>query len=136
MSVQEFSDRLPPAGEPRDVEPERRPLWLTLSALLGPVAALANQQATYSVTPWACGQGARATLHIAPALCLALVIVTGLFAHRHAGRGADNGKADADRRIGTVRFLAIVGMGTSILSAMIIAAQWFAVIMFDPCLRA
>lgn len=52
---------------------------------------------------------------------------------RVAGSGLEEEDATT---AGRTRFLAIMGVGISVFSALVVIAQWAAIIVFDPCLRA
>jgi hypothetical protein len=109
---------------------------LSLGLVLGPVVALANQQAIYAVNMWACGRGLRATIHVVPVLALIIIVGTGLGAYRNwreVGRGVEDEQAGVAAR---TRFLALLGIAISIFSALVILAQWLAIFVFEPCLRA
>jgi hypothetical protein len=111
-------------------------LSLSLGFTLGPVAALANQQLIYGANMWACGRNQPILMHIAALLCLAVAIGTGITAHANwkaAGGGVDEEEATIATR---TRFAAIAGIGISAFSALVILAQWAAVFVFDPCMRA
>jgi hypothetical protein len=110
-------------------------LDLSLCVLLGPVTALINQQVIYGGDTWVCGHGAAAALHIVPALSLVIVAGAALRSLRDwrvSGRPGHGSPAIATR----TRFLSALGIGISVLSGIVIAAQWFAVGMFAPCMRA
>ena len=109
---------------------------LSIGLLLGPVIALANQQAIYSVDMWACGHGAHAVMHVVPAICLAVSLGCAVLAYgdwNTAGRGVEDETGGA---ITTTRFVAMLGISASLLSSLVIAAQWAAIFVFDPCMRA
>jgi hypothetical protein len=109
-------------------------LSLTLGVVLGPVVALANQQATYAVDSWACGHDNRASLHIAPALCL--IVVSALAWSAYGNWRAVGARDDEHSDIGArTRFLALLGLTISAFSGFVILAQWLAVVAFDPCVR-
>jgi hypothetical protein len=110
-------------------------LSLTLGVVLGPLVALANQQATYAVDIWACGHDERLALHIAPGLCLIVVCALGWSAYgnwRTVGVSQNDGMHDLGAR---TRFLAMLGIMISAFSAFVVLAQWAAVFVFDPCVR-
>jgi hypothetical protein len=129
----ELSDRAPRANEATGREP--RLGQLTLAMLLGPIAALSNQQAIYAANPWVCGHGARVALHSIPILALLVTGAAAVVAVR------------ARRRLGGVRnearglvfertyFLALLGIALSLFSAVVVVAQWLAVFTYDPCMR-
>jgi hypothetical protein len=127
-----------PNGEIEAARFTRWPGLLSLSAglLVGPIAALFNQGLIYVANMWACGAGTRLALHVVPALCLAVSVGAGLLARAdwaRVGRGTHAEEATVSSRS---RFLALSGMATSALSALVILAQWLAIFVFDPCLRA
>ena len=109
---------------------------LTAGLLLGPVAALVNQGLIYVANTWACGVKTRFALHLVAIVCLALAAGAGLLARAdwaRVGRGTHVEDATVHDRS---RFLALTGMATSALSALVILAQWLAVFVFGPCMRA
>ena len=83
MSVRESFEAITEPAEGADAF-TRWPglLSLSLGLLLGPIVALANQAMIYSANMWACGHGARGTMHIIPLLCLAVAIGAGITARR------------------------------------------------------
>ncbi len=111
-------------------------LSLSLGMLAGPVMALVNQQLIYTANMWTCGRNAQHTAHLIPAACLAVTIGAGVNAYRDwraAGAGVED---EMDSVASRTRFLAIIGMVTSTFSALVIIAQWAAIFVFDPCMRA
>jgi uncharacterized protein YqgC (DUF456 family) len=111
-------------------------LSLALGWLLGPVVALINQQLIYSVNMYACGRNMPLITHVVPALCLTVVVGTAITAYRDwkaAGGGVEEEAADVATR---TRWIALVGLAVSIFAGAVILAQWLAVFMFDPCMRA
>jgi len=104
--------------------------------LLGPIAALVNQELIYSANMWACGVGVRSAMHVIPFLCLVLAVGAGLTARRDwkaVGGGTQDEDATVEQR---TRFVALVGMMMSVFSAAVIVAQWAAIFVFEPCMRA
>ena len=111
-------------------------LSLSLGLLLGPIAALANEEMIYVTDMWACGTGSQFAMHIVPLVCLAVAVGAGLLARadwRRVGRGTDDEAATIDSRS---RFLALGGMAASALSALLILAQWLAIFVFGACMRS
>ncbi|HSQ32287.1 MAG TPA: hypothetical protein VLN49_20670 [Gemmatimonadaceae bacterium] len=111
-------------------------LSLSLGVLLGPVIALVNQELIYAANMWTCGHGYRATMHLIPLLCLVVTIGTGITAFRDwraSGGGVEEEEATVASR---TRFLAIAGIGISIFSSLVVIAQWAAILVFGPCMRA
>jgi len=111
-------------------------LSLSLGLLLGPIVALTNQELIYSANMWACGYGARGAMHIIPLLCLVVAIGAGITARRDwkaVGGGVHDEEATVEER---TRFVALCGMALSFFSAAVIVAQWAAIFVFEPCMRA
>jgi len=111
-------------------------LSLTVGLLLGPVAALINQELMYAVNTWACGHQMPTVVHIVPALCLIVAGGAGLMAWRDwraVGGGVEDEQATVDTRS---RFVALLGMSTSAFSSVVILAMWAAAFVFGPCMRA
>jgi hypothetical protein len=111
-------------------------LSISLGLVLGPTVALVNQQLIYSVNMWACGRGQHGVMHIIPALCLVVVAGAGIGAYLNwvaVGRGLED---EYDSVATRTRFAALLGMAISLFSAIVILAQWAAIFVFDPCMRA
>ena len=111
-------------------------LSLTLGLLLGPIAALLNQELMYSVNMWACGHRMPVLVHLVPALCLIVAVGAGLTARRAwraVGAGVEDEEAAIEAR---TRFVALMGMAISAFSSLVIVAMWVAAFVFGPCMRA
>ena len=138
-------ESISPGREGRDVGDATAPaefmrwrglLSVSLGLVLGPTVALVNQQLIYSVNMWACGRGLHGVMHIIPALCLVVVAGTGIGAYLNwiaVGRGLED---EHDSVATRTRFAALLGMAISLFSAIVIVAQWAAIFVFDPCMRA
>ena len=114
--------------------PETRFLSLTLGLILGPIAALTNQATIYVVNMWACGRDAHQGMHMIPVLSLVVVVIAALLAERNR-RIPREGQEVNDSAPGRTHFLALLGLSISLLSAIVIIAQWASIISFDPCMR-
>jgi len=139
MSVRESFEALhEPPSERGEAGFARWPgmLSLSLGLLLGPIVALANQQMIYSANMWACGNNGWGAMHLIPLLCLIVAIGAGLTARRDwkaVGGGVHDEAATVAER---TRFVALCGMVISTFSALVILAQWAAIFVFEPCMRA
>lgn len=127
-----------PEAAPR--EEQRLPArWLMLPVLGAPLLALVLHQAEYMLAPWACDAGARWVQHLVVLLVLAGMVGLGLLARGALARApaadplANSVEARGARR---TRFLALVGLGSSAISGVLVLAYWIAVIVLDPCTRA
>jgi len=111
-------------------------LSLSLGLVAGPLAALANQELIYMVNMWSCGHREWGVMHLVPVLCLIVVVasaVAALFNWRAVGRGFEDELGAVEARS---RFIALLDIAISALSAIVILAQWLAIFVFEPCMRA
>jgi hypothetical protein len=109
---------------------------LVFGLLAGPVVVLLNQEIIYAANMWVCGKGMSWSLHIIPVISLLIALGAGYTAHRDwtdLGRGIRDQEATVGERS---RFLALLGMGTSAISALLIFAMWLTIFVFGPCMRA
>lgn len=109
---------------------------LTLGVVVGPIAALANEELIYVTNMWACGTRMQPAMHIVPIICLLVTFAALAMSWADwvaVGRGLEEEEATVDARS---RFLALAGMGIGSLSALIILAQWLAIFVFGACMRA
>jgi hypothetical protein len=136
MSARESSNATRPVEDPAQFTRWPGLMSLALGIVVGPIVALVHQQTVYAVNMWACGRNLHATMHIVPVLALIVVLGAaygGYLNWTAVGRGVE----DEDGNVVTrTRFLALMGMAISVFSALVIVAQWFAIFMFDPCMRA
>lgn len=112
-------------------------LRLSLGLLLGPLVVLTSQELIYLSGVWVCGLHMSAVLHVIPILCLVMCIGAGVASYndwRRVGGGVE--EEHGSTVITRTRFLAIGGMGISGLSVLLTLAQWLAVFVFGPCMRA
>ena len=108
-------------------------LWAGI--LAGPLAALVQLQANYALVLWVCGSGGAWALHAVSEAALVVAVGAGVLSWRNwqrAGADWDDGGAGVLPRS---RFMSVVGMFVSVISALVVVAQWIAVFVYDPCQR-
>ncbi|HEY8309796.1 MAG TPA: hypothetical protein VIG47_04535 [Gemmatimonadaceae bacterium] len=110
-------------------------LWFGI--LCGPLAALTNEQIEYVMVSWSCGRfdaTSRYLLHAVPIALILLCVVSGLVAwsaRTHPVDASDEHATNADRsRRG---FMALLGVGLSVLGILVLLAQWMPVWYLSPC---
>jgi hypothetical protein len=120
--------------------PEPDPaLWTTLALWigfsLGPTAWAVQLELVYAAAQQACqGDITITTLHMASGVCLIVSILGGVSAAWHWFRTGAAVPSQFETGIVTRRrFLSIQGMFTGALFAIIIAAQWLAIVYLSPC---
>jgi hypothetical protein len=126
------------AGDARVIRFARWPgrMSLVFGLLAGPLVVLLNQVTIYASNMWVCGKGMSWSLHIIPVISLIIALGAAYTAHRDwtdLGRGIRDKEATIAERS---RFLALLGIGASAISALLILAMWLSIIVFGPCMRA
>ena len=106
-------------------------LWA--GVLVGPMAALIQLQVNYALVLWSCSHRSTWPLHLVSILALLATIVAVLLPYRiwQRVRIDEDGMGPPAR----AKLMAVVGILISILSLLLIIAQWIAVFIYDPCQR-
>lgn len=115
----------------RDTELLR--LWA--GVLVAPMAFLSNLQANYTLTQKLCPGGRTSLLHCTTLFFLLLALAGGLIAWSNWTRAGREWPDESAERVMRNRLLAAVGVMISLLSALIIIAQWIPQFIFNPCMR-
>jgi hypothetical protein len=110
-------------------------LILWASWVLGPVAWALHENVSYFLVPQLCGTGQLWPLHLASVLTLALAAAGAAIAWRSWTLAEEKGSAAAIAR-GRIRFMALVGLLFSGLSAFGILVESIPNFILDPCLDA
>jgi hypothetical protein len=107
-------------------------LRLWIGVLTGPLVALLEQEVLYLLVPGACARGQELPLHLAALVALLLIAGSGVLSlreWRRAGAVADEAGGARARS----RFMAIVGVLTSVIFGLGVAAHWLAAIVLGAC---
>ncbi len=110
-------------------------LRLWIGFLAGPLVTLAEQAVQYLLVPGACAGGHELPLHATALVAVLLIGGSGLLAareFRRAGAVADEAGGARARS----RFMAAVGMLTSVVFGLGVVAHWLAVIILGACRTA
>jgi hypothetical protein len=107
-----------------------RTLWA--SVLLGPSAALLGLELAYALTERACARGQMLPVHLTYVAGLALTLLAALLGWKEWRRWG-GGHAIDEAREERSRFLATLGVISGSISALIIVAQWSAMLFLHPC---
>jgi hypothetical protein len=121
-------------GAQADVEiaaPGAPVLWTGI--LTGPIAWAADLMVRYSLVHWSCGMQQTMVLELISSLTLVLVIAGGVVAWRALVRTPSRAATDGGRPVDRGRFMALLGVLTSGLFALVVVAgavpQW----ILDAC---
>jgi hypothetical protein len=108
-------------------------LWI--GVLAGPLVALAEQEAQYLLVPGACAGGRVLPLHATALIALLLILGSGLLATRELRRiGPEAEEAGSPGARG--RFMAVVGILSSVVFGLGVVAHWLAVVILGVCRSA
>ena len=119
-------------------EPTAQPDWKQLIGIIGgPIVILAALQAKYAVAQlWACGSTtATVANHVVALGSLLLALGAAMLARSEWRKAGREVPGDHDGAEGRTRTMAAVGVGMSLLSAIVIVSQWLPQIMLHPCLQ-
>jgi hypothetical protein len=100
----------------------------------GPAAWLVNTQANYALVPWICAH----QMPIVPAIAIVMALLSlagGFISWRAYDRAAVTPPPDSSAAGRPHRFTAIVGIGISLLFALVILTQGAAALVLHGCER-
>jgi hypothetical protein len=111
----------------------RRLLVSWMALLAGPIACAVQLQLVYALAIWACGGGKRLPMHLATLLCL-LAATTGAWMAwgelRTEAQSTRLGMVESRER---AHLMAVVSLMSGSLFALVILAQWIAVMLLEAC---
>lgn len=118
-------------GRRHDPGPAPRAQWV--GVFLAPAAFFAHLQVRYVLVPWACATNAQLWIHVAGALALAIVVL-GAFAAWRTWQSAGRGEpGEAGGAMPRTRMLGVVGLGMSLMFALVLLGQWTSAFFFSAC---
>ncbi len=123
---------MPGASRPHNASDDR-PLVEWAGVLAGPLAFLLNLQVSYMLVPWACATGAQGTLYFVAAGALLLSGLGGLTSWRVWQRRGREWPGDEAGAVPRSRLLAVLGLLTSVLFALVIVAQGIPTFILSAC---
>jgi hypothetical protein len=107
-------------------------LWT--ANLLGPAAVLLTQELGYILSEKAaCARGDNWPMHLAFAAGLALALTATSLGWREWRRWGERASTPAGTAEGRSRFMAVLGVLVSTVSALAIVAMWSATMFVHPC---
>jgi hypothetical protein len=107
-------------------------LWA--ANLLGPAAVLLTQELGYVLSEKAaCARGQFWPVHLAFAVGLALALTAVSLGWREWRRWGERPSTTTGNPEGRSRFMSVLGVLVSSVSALVIVAMWSATMFLDPC---
>jgi hypothetical protein len=127
----------------RDVRPEALPpanspvsdLAQWVSFLGGAFVVLLNLEVSYAMVDWACLSGNEWSLHVVHFVSLALTVAAAWLGRVLWTRIGSDWPDPRPGAVSRSRFLAALGALGGLIFALVIVAQWAAVIVLGPCRR-
>jgi hypothetical protein len=109
--------------------------WLWLGLLLPAIAWALQQSTLYVMVGWACQTGNFFAMH-AVSLSAFVVAALGAFVSWRNWQGAGRERSDDDRAgaLPRSRFMSVLGLTAGGFFALVIFAQWLAVVVIHPCM--
>ena len=123
--------QIPDAPVEHDPGPAPRAQWIGF--FLAPAAFFAHLQLTYVLVPWACVRNGELWIHLAGALSVVLAAVGAYVAWRTWQSGGRQEPGEAGGAMPRTRLLGVLGLGLSLMFALLLMGQWMTAFFFSPC---
>ena len=124
-----------PADLPERPDPAAHQ-WLLWGAFFtGPVTFLVHHQLGYSLVPWFCGSGYTLLEHSLAVVSIAICALAALLALRSWRSQSKEWSELPESGHSPSTFLALTAAGLNALAGLVIAGQWLAIGLFNPCER-
>jgi hypothetical protein len=119
----------------KDFKEGAGPVALWAGVLAGPLAMLTQLEVNYALVLWACGAGREWALHVVALLALVVTVAAGLLSWRNWRLAGANWDDEGAGVIPRSRFMSVVGVLISALTALVVVAQWIPIFVYGPCER-
>ena len=114
-----------------DAGPAPRAQWVGL--FLAPAAFFTHLQGRYALVPWACAMNGWIWIHVVDVLALAVALVGAFVAWRTWQRAGREEPSEAGGAMPRTRMMGVMGVGTSLMFALVLLGQWMTSFFFNPC---
>ncbi len=121
----------PDAPVEHDEGPAPRAQWIGF--FLAPAVFFAHLQLTYVLVPWACVRDGELWIHLAGALSIALAALGAFVAWRTWQRAGREDPGEAGGALPRTRLLGVLGLGLSLMFALLLLGQWMTAFFFSAC---
>jgi hypothetical protein len=119
------------AREAHDAGPAPRAQWVGL--FLAPAAFFTHLQVRYVLVPWACATNGQIWIHVVDVLALALALLGAFFGWRTWQSAGREDPSEAGGAIPRTRMMGAMGVGTSLMFALVLLGQWTTSFFFSAC---
>jgi hypothetical protein len=114
-----------------DAGPAPRAQWVGL--FLAPAAFFTHLQIRYVLVPWACATNGQLWIHVVDVLALALALIGAFVGWRTWDRAGREEPGEAGGAVPRTRMLGVMGVGMSLMFALVLLGQWVTNFFFSPC---
>jgi hypothetical protein len=115
----------------RDAGPAPRAQWVGL--FLAPAAFFAHLQIRYVLVPWACATNGQLWIHVVDVLALVLALLGAFVAWRTWQLAGREQPGEAAGAVPRTRMMGVLGLGASLMFALVLLGQWMTTFFFSPC---
>ena len=106
-------------------------LWMLI--VLAPIIVAIHHETNFVLVRQACSAQRNLALYLVTLVSIVLTILTALVAFRIWRRAGGVWPSEATDLATRVRFVAVLGILSSVMSFLVIFAQGIATVLFDPC---
>jgi len=112
---------------------EPAPVLQWVGFFLAPAAFFTHLQVRYVLVPWACATNGQVWIHVVDVLALALALLGALAAWRTWQRAGREEPSEAGGAIPRTRMMGVMGVGTSLMFALVLLGQWVTNFFLTAC---
>ena len=114
-----------------DAGPAPRAQWIGL--FLAAAVFFAHLQIRYVLVPWACATNGQLWIHVVDVLALALALLGAFVAWRTWRSAGSEEPSEAAGALPRTRMMGVMGLGMSLMFALVLLGQWMTTFFFSPC---
>lgn len=114
-----------------DAGPAPRAQWVGL--FLAAATFFAHLQVRYVLVPWACATNGQLWIHVVDVVAIALALLGAFVAWRTWQRAGREEPSEAGGAIPRTRMMGVMGLGMSLMFALLLLGQWVTNFFFSPC---
>jgi len=114
-----------------DAGPAPRAQWV--GVFLAPAGFFAHLQVRYVLVPWACATNGQLWIHVVGVLSLAIAVLSAFAARRTWQSAGREAPGEAGGAIPRTRMLGVMGLGISLMFALVLLGQWLSAFFFSVC---
>ena len=114
-----------------DPGPAPRGQWVGL--FLAPAAFFTHLQLRYVLVPWACATNGQLWIHVVDVLALALALLGAFVGWRTWQSAGREEPSEAGGAMARTRMMGVMGVGMSLMFALVLLGQWVTTFFFTPC---